>query len=300
MKNILQLFYQIVVRDDDIDNDGYFFYNKNSWQIKKYLRNELEIDKLVILNNYMTFNNIKINKIVLNTNNEALSLYENDYYILLKIDYQELEVSHFNTVLSPNIPNLNILYRNNWDYLWSSKIDYVEYQISHLIHKYPLLCKTVNYYIGLAENAIMYFKMLNLKNEKLYINHRRVGKERSFFDPTELVIDYKVRDLSEYIKYMFFYENKNVDEIIAYLKRVQLEQMDYLLLFVRLLFPSFYFDMYDQILLGYKDEKDILNITKYSLEYEELLYNIYLFIKEYVNAIEISWLKKDLYKDFLL
>ena len=53
MKNILQFFYQIVVNDNDIDNEGYFFYNKNYWQIKKYLRNNLEINKLLVLNNYM-------------------------------------------------------------------------------------------------------------------------------------------------------------------------------------------------------------------------------------------------------
>lgn len=291
MKNILQFFYQIVVNDNDIDDEGYFFYNKNYWQIKKYLRNNLEIDKLLVLNNYMFLNNIKINRIVLNIKNEPLSLYENNYYILLKVDYKELEISHFNTFLAPNIKGLNILYRNNWAYLWETKIDYVEYQIKHFIHKYPIIYDTVNYYIGLAENAIMYYKMLDVKNEKLYINHRRVGTEKGFFDPCELVIDYKVRDIAEFIKYNFFVKRSDVSQIINYLSRIKLEYMDYLLLYVRLLFPSYYFDMYDRIINGEMEEKKIMEITKYANEYENLLYNVYLMIRKNINIIEINWLK---------
>lgn len=290
MKNILQFFYQIVVNDADIDDEGYFFYNNNYWQLKRYLRNDIEIDKLIILNNYMLINNIKINRIVLNLNNDALTSYENAYYILLKIDYQELEVSHFNTIIAPNMKELSVLYRSNWDYLWSTKIDYVEYQMEHLMHKYPLIYDSVNYYIGLAENAIMYFKMLDLRNEKLYINHRRVGIPKSFFDPTELVIDYKVRDLCEFIKYNFFVKKKKKDDIIAYLNQINLEKMDYLLLFVRLLFPSYYFDTYDNIVNGHLDEEKILEITRMSGEYEKLLAEVYLMVRKYVNAFEISWL----------
>lgn len=291
MKNILQYFYQIIVNDDDLDNEGYFFYNKNYWQIKKYLRNNLEINELLILNNYMFINNIKINRIVLNIKNEPLTLYENNYYVLLKIDYKELEVSNFNTILAPNMKELSFLKRNNWAYLWESKIDYVEYQIKHFIHKYPLIYDSVNYYIGLAENAIMYFKMLDLKNEKLYINHRRVGVEKGFFDPLELVIDYKVRDLAEFIKYNFFVKRMSIESILNYLKQIPLDKMDYLLLFVRLLFPSYYFDIYDKVINSEFDEEKIKDITKYSSEYEDLLYNVYLFIKSYVNIIEIGWLK---------
>ena len=191
----------------------------------------------------------------------------------------------------PNINDLNILYRNNWDYLWETKIDYVEYQIKHFIHKYTIIYDTVNYYIGLAENAIMYYKMLDVKNEKLYINHRRVGTEKGFFDPCELVVDYKVRDLAEFIKYNFFVKKVSISNLINYLKQIKLEYMDYLLLFVRLLFPSYYFDIYDRVINGEIEEKKILEITKYANEYEDLLYNVYLMMRKNINIIEINWLK---------
>lgn len=284
MKNILEFFYQIVL-NDEINQQGYFFYNNNLFELKEYKRSQEEIKGLVILNNYMLINNIKINRIILNINNEPLSFYNNKYYVLLKIDYRNVYNNCYNSYRSPNIKELDSLKRNNWSLLWSVKVDYIEYQVSHLIHKYPILYKTVNYYIGLSENAIMAFNMLNV-HEELYISHRRLN---DVFDPTELVIDYKVRDISEYIKNTFFYKEDSYDEIINYIRTLRLEKMDYMLLYIRLLFPSYYFDMYYEILNG-RPEEDILLITSKALLYEKMLKDIYNIFKTYVNIINISWL----------
>ena len=284
MKNILEFFYQIVL-NDEINQQGYFFYNNNLFELKEYKRSQEEIKGLVILNNYMLINNIKINRIILNINNEPLSFYNNKYYVLLKIDYRNVYNNCYNSYRSPNIRELDILKRNSWSNLWSIKIDYIEYQVSHLIHKYPILYKTVNYYIGLSENAIMAFNMLNV-HEELYISHRRLN---DVFDPTELVIDYKVRDISEYIKNTFFYKEDSYDEIINYIRTLRLEKMDYMLLYIRLLFPSYYFDMYYEILSGRREE-DILLITSKASLYEKMLKDIYNIFKSYVNIINILWL----------
>lgn len=284
MKNILEFFYQIVL-NDEINQQGYFFYNNNLFELKEYKRSQEEIKGLVILNNYMLINNIKINRIILNINNEPLSFYNNKYYVLLKIDYRNVYNNCYNSYRSPNIKELDSLKRNNWSLLWSVKVDYIEYQVSHLIHKYPILYKTVNYYIGLSENAIMAFNMLNV-HEELYVSHRRLN---DVFDPTELVIDYKVRDISEYIKNTFFYKEDSYDEIINYIRTLRLEKMDYMLLYIRLLFPSYYFDMYYEILNG-RLEEDILLITSKALLYEKMLKDIYNIFKSYVNIINISWL----------
>ena len=284
MKNILEFFYQIVL-NDEINQQGYFFYNNNLFELKEYKRSQEEIKGLVILNNYMLINNIKINRIILNINNEPLSFYNNKYYVLLKIDYRNVYNNCYNSYRSPNIKELDSLKRNNWSLLWSVKVDYIEYQVSHLIHKYPILYKTVNYYIGLSENAIMAFNMLNV-HEELYISHRRLN---DVFDPTELVIDYKVRDISEYIKNTFFYKEDSYDEIINYIRTLRLEKMDYMLLYIRLLFPSYYFDMYYEILNGRREE-DILLITSKASLYEKMLKDIYNIFKSYVNIINISWL----------
>lgn len=287
MKNILSYFYQIIINDNDINNEGYFFYNNNYFKLETYLRNNIEIKEILLLNNYLINKNILINRIILNNYNEPLTYYNNIYYVLLKIDYKEVNNKDFFFL---EAPNLNLIKRNNWGELWSRKIDYVEYQIEHLRIKYPLLYNSVNYYIGLSENAIMYFKMLDLKNEKLYINHHRIRDDIDYYNPLSLIIDYKVRDISEYIKYQFINKKMTILEIKEYVNKINLNNMDYILLYVRMLFPSFYFDYYDLIINGKMEEKEIENITNDSIEYEYLLKELYNIFKNKVNLIKINWL----------
>ena len=239
----------------------------------------------------MLRNNIKINQIILNIYNQPLTYYNNEYYVLVKIDYRFKDKS-FKFTLAPNDKNYDILKRNNWGYLWSSKIDYVEYQIEHFKNKYPILLESINYYIGLSENAIMYFNMLKLDNISLYINHRRI-KEDSLYNPLEIVIDYKVRDICGYIKSMFFTNKLTIYDLKKYVLSLDLENIDYILLYTRMLFPSYYFDIYDRIINEEIDENNILNIIEKQEEYEELLYEIYLLARRKVgNIIGIDWINK--------
>ncbi len=159
----------------------------------------------------------------------------------------------------------------------------------HIKNKYPIINNSVNYYIGFAENAIAYFNMLNLSNIPLYLAHRRITKE-NIYNPVELVIDYKVRDLAEYIKWEFFYNNKMIIEIENIINKVSLDNIDYLLLYIRLLYPSYYFDLYDQVINNNVSEDKINKIIKLSSLYEKLLNRVYLIIRNKTNIISIPWL----------
>ena len=79
-------------------------------------------------------------------------------------------------------------------------------------------------------------------------------------------------------------------EIVNYFKKIKMSESDYLYFYVRMLFPSYYFDIYDNILSGKMDEKSILKITKLQDDYEYLLYEIYLVIKSKINIIGIDWI----------
>ena len=287
MKNILNYYYGIII-SDKIDNNGYFSYNNHLFCLYLYERNTQDIQSLLLLNNEMLGLNIKINKIILNNNYEPLTYYDGKYYCLLLINYEYHE-AYFRFIPTINNPKLNNLKRNNWDYLWSIKVDYVEYQMRYLVKKYPLLNSSVNYYIGLSENAISYFKLLVLNNTPLYINHRRINK-KYMYNPLELVIDYKVRDVAEYIKVNFFQKEKTIYEIKKFINSINLNNIDYLLLYCRLLFPSYYFDIYDLIISGQKEEKAILEIDELANNYEELLYEVYLLIKRKTNLLGIDWI----------
>ena len=63
-------------------------------------------------------------------------------------------------------------------------------------------------------------------------------------------------------------------------------------LFSRILYPSFYFDIYDDIISGKKNEKELNKIINKISEYEYFLYNIYLYLKRFYNIPEVNWIKK--------
>ncbi len=78
------------------------------------------------------------------------------------------------------------------------------------------------YYIGLTENAISYLKYSNLKNNHIGIQHIRVKYNdnlTNFYNPINLIIDYKVRDIAEYFKSLFFDSKIDIKNIINIIKK---------------------------------------------------------------------------------
>ena len=290
VENILKYYYEIIVEKDKIDNQGYFSYNNHLFCLYEYKRNINEIEALAYLNNIMLSKKISINKIINNIFNQAITFHNNKNYVLIMINYDVLDKANIKFIPALKDKKIDILKRNDWGKLWSNKIDYIEYQLKHFKNSYPIINSSVNYYIGMAENAISYFNMLNLSNVSLYFNHRRIDFN-NLYNPLELVIDYKVRDISEYIKYSFF-SGISIYDIKRYLNNLNLEDIDYLLLYVRLLYPSFYFDLYEEIINDNKEEKEINKIIDKHNEYEELLYEVYLIIKRKINLLGIDWINK--------
>lgn len=290
MKNILNYYYKFIVDENNITN-GYFPYNNHLFCLYEYRRNINEIDALDYLNNIMISRNVYINKIIRNVFDRIITYHDNKSYVLIMINYEYQDNLNIMFVMAMPYKALDILKRNNWGRLWSLKIDYIEYQIGHLKNSFPLVNNSVNYYIGLAENAISYFNMLDLNGVPLYISHRRINKD-NIYNPLELVIDYKARDIAEYIKYNFFYENMSIDEIKDYLNNFNLENIDYVLLYVRLIYPSFYFDLYEEIVNNGKDENELKRVIELSSLYEKLIYEIYNMIRKKVSILGVDWINK--------
>lgn len=290
MKNILNYYYRIIIDEDDINN-GYFSYDNHLFFLCEYRRNINEIGALEFLNKLMLSQNIMINRIVNNIFNKSITYQDNKNYCLLMIDYKYIKESNVKYIRAFNNQELNILKRNDWGKLWSIKIDYIEYQLAHLKNSYPIINSSVNYYIGMAENAISYYNMLDLNNVSLYISHRRINTE-SIYNPLELVIDYKVRDIAEYIKYNFFNKNMSIYDIKKYLRELKLEDIDYILLYVRLFYPSYYFDVYEEIINEKKSELELNKIIDLSSLYEELLFEIYSLFKRKINILGVDWINK--------
>ncbi len=299
MLDLLNYYYYIITDKTSLKDGNYYFnYQNKHFCLYQYNGSISNINDLFNLNVYMINNNLKINRIILNNKKEVLTMYDNRYYCLIALDNYSNNLISLKQVLEFNqsLVNLNILKRSNWLELWSYKIDNIEYSINHLIHKYKIIYNSIYYYIGLTENAISYLKMLNINNKNLSINHNRVTCNMTiteFYNPLNLVIDYRIRDLSEYLKSCFFNSKMDIFEIINYLKRINMFDYDYIYFYVRMLFPSYYFDYYDLILLGKKKEEDIYKIIKMQGDYEYLLHEIYLYLKTKVNIIGIDWINRN-------
>lgn len=303
MKNAINFYYNLKSENiNNYNNYYYFYYNKYLYVLLLYNEDLKYINDIYNLNVSLLSLNIPIHQIIINKNNSIISLINNNYYILYKIlikNYNRKinikDINYLNSIIITN--NID----NNWDYLWSTKIDYLEYQINQSGKKYPLIVESFSYFVGLTENAISYAKNATLELKKDYnnigvITHKKLNINDTLFnlyDPLNITIDYKIRDLAEYIKNSFFEDNFNIfNELNYYFKKNYLSIYLIRLLFARILYPSFYFNLYDDIISNKKEEKELLKITSRINEYEQYLYEIYLYLKKIYNIPEVEWLKK--------
>ena len=60
--------------------------------------------------------------------------------------------------------------------------------------------------------------------------------------------------------------------------------------FVRMFYPSFYFDCYEDIINGKVDEYKIKEVIEITPFYEKLLKELYQYLKMYIQIPEIEWL----------
>ena len=303
MKNIIEFYYNI--RIDEIHNkDDYYFFvlNKNHYIFKPYFD---DIDKILDIYklNRLLSERTNIDNIILNRYGNPITKVNNSFYVLIlsnnRNNFTLADISNMANVSDINNQPLNKLERNNWEILWANKIDYFEMQVHENAKKYPLIRESFDYFIGLSENAISY--LVNTKREvspTIYdmkvISHNSL--DNSLYDPSNIILDHKARDVAVYIKMSFFNNNLNIfKELEEYFHYNYYSIYGIRVLFARILYPSFYFDLYDGIISGKKDEKQLNMIIDKINDYEIYLYNVYLFLKRFYDIPMVDWLKKTRY-----
>ncbi|HIS39190.1 MAG TPA: hypothetical protein IAB45_06785 [Candidatus Onthousia faecavium] len=299
MKNSLFYYYQLNVQKL-IKNKNYYFFEDDNYFYYLYLINRplSYIGELAKLNNMLV--NSKFMFIVPNINRDIVSLINNRYYVLLRNNknlYSPIEDIYNPYYCTPDMTKLTLLNHSNWESLWSSKIDYFEYQKDYIKIKYPLLYKSLDYYIGLSEIALSYFNTINNREghhfpDNFVISRRRINlKDNSFYNPLNIVIDHRARDIGNYLQYIFLENSYTYEEIGDFLNALNLNNYQYSLVMARIIFPSFYFDIYENIINGYEKETKILNILKRNREYERYLKTIYFLINKNQSISRIDWLE---------
>ena len=290
MKNVLNYYYNLNIENIHQKNKNYYFKVNNLQYMLLECVNE-EINDIYSLNVYLT-KNYPFYKIILNKENKVITIINETNYILLEINNNIKELNLNEIIKINNIPivNFNKLRRDNWYTLWTNKIDYFEYQINQMGKKYPIIRESFNYYIGLAETAISLIKSINNEGMYLSLSHKRISNAFDLYNPLNLIIDVRIRDICEYFKFCFF-ENKNIfKELELFLNYNKLSYNESIYFLVRMLFLTYYFDLYEKIIANEVKEEEIKKIISKVDKYEKLLKYIYLNFKN--NNLYIEWLEK--------
>ena len=291
MKNLINYYYGLLINDFKKVNESYEFKinNKNYEFIPFYGDiNKFYKNYLLLINN-----NKYCHEVVLNKDKDLLTLYDNKTYLLLKKNICIDQKVDINEIINYDIPVYGN-YSLDWKKLWMNKIDYYEYQMSQVAVKYKILKSSFDYYIGLSETAIGILNYINLNDIKYYISHIRINQNEKldqFFNPINIIIDSRVRDVAEYVKFKVFQEDIDIKEIIYYINKLNFNYSESLLLLSRLLYPSYFFDMYDKIIQEKISEEKINFYIKKNAVYGAFLRKIYQYIKNRYNSIEIEWLE---------
>lgn len=310
MKEIINYYYNFDLTDVNEQNNytSFEFYGEEFYFVFFNRTNE-ELNDIMMVNNELKNKGIRVHDIIINRYGKVLTTVGETNYILFKINGNKNEEINFinmcEYIRKMKLNNRNSkLYRNNWGNLWSDKIDYFEYQIKEIGKDKKSIIDSFSYYVGLAENAISYVNKINKiigisELDNITLSHRRIfypNTNLNYLNPLSFIFDLEVRDVAEYIKSEFFY---NTDacllDLETYLKMNKLTQYSYHMLYARLIYPTYYFDAYENVMNNNADEKVIINITDKVNEYEIFLKKAYEEISKYTNLERIDWIiKKEL------
>ena len=302
MKNIINYFYNLnITKLTNKDNIYSFYDNDELYHFYIYNNNIKNLDLTKDIDDSLKKDTL-IHEIIINKDNSIITYYNNITYILCKINIninKPITLGEINYLSSKVIITNSKITYHSWQDLWSIKMDYLEKVINENGKKYPIIVDSFNYFVGMAENAISYYNNLSNKevdNNSLVISHRIININDTvyaIYDPVNIIIDHKARDIAEYIKYSFFSDNTNIfKELNVYFKYNYYTKDDVVMLLARVLYPSFYFNMYEDIMINSKEEKIITNITSKLDKYELYLTRVFKYFNNFYNLPVPEWLNK--------
>lgn len=304
MKNAISYFYNMAI--DDIHQNSemfYFDYNGVRYVLVQYSGNPSLISDIYNLQLELLGRGVYVHQMILNKDGQIITFINGLPYILMRLfNYNDSvsieQIIEFSTLTS-NVVAGNRLNRTEWSKLWAEKIDYLEYEINQLGQKYSSVRDSFSYFIGLGETSIQLFNMFFGDETKhviagICVSHDRIGVNNNTFDlynPLNFIIDYRVRDGAEYIKNKFFAGQDVSMDVNNLLLNSNYTRDEHLLFFIRLLYPSYYFDLYENIIIGDADSLLLKKITDKVDDFQILLRYIYRYYKNIIQLPTIEWLE---------
>lgn len=305
MKNVLAYYYELHPDEISYRDKKYFFsYHASKYVFEEYNRPLSDIESLYKINKEMISRRLLVHEIIINKENKILTNVNGTFYILMEIFVNTSLFISLNDLIYINNNSIGInfdnkLERYDWVSLWETKNDYFEAQINEVGRRFPHISIYINYYIGLAENAIFYVREANKINVPVLkcVCHKRININDSLYElyhPMKYIFDYRVRDVSEYVKSAFFKEKDAKKLVEEYFNNNYVSYKEALLFYGRLLYPSYFFDLYDDILNGNLEEKIVEEVINKTDLYEKFLLDTYKFLSGLYNEYfpSIDWIVK--------
>ena len=294
MEDILKYYYdlsniEIQKRDDNfliVDDKDY------TYLLCKYHNEDINY----IINILSNYKNNKYGLFIKNREGSYILKYDkNEYVLILLRGILNEEVNLQDIIINNNV----FRYLNNYNIdlieLWSKKIDYLEYQISELAKENREVLNSFSFFIGLAENAITFISVnnINFNNIRKSLEHKRMNLISNvyYYNPLNILIDYNIRDLAEYVKSNILKDDilNNVNYI---LDNAQLNSDELKLFYARLMFPTYYFDLVEDIILN-KENESILDLYVENVDkIINFLNDTYIEIKKRISIDIPVWIKK--------
>lgn len=297
MNNAILFFFNISIPEIKKINANYYFtYLNANYGIYSYKRDIRDAPVIYTLNLDMLSKGFIGYEIILTNKGDVLFLYEGFYYVLMKFPKIKNRVITYGDILSFYFPyedkKYTLLDKSAWGYNWSRKIDFISYQFDQMKNKFPIIYESIDYFIGVWENAISYYNdNVNFEMMKV-VCHKRIYTNMDlleFLNPLNFVIDYKERDIGEYLKSFVMNNNYTSETFDKFF--VGFDRNNVILLISRVLFPSYYFDLYEDIVLG-EEKEEILESVIFKRT------NIISFLKYFFSRFSnfnipyIEWIKK--------
>lgn len=291
MKEKIQYYYNVIpenliYREEYIEfihnGDSYFLMVENG-----------KFQKAMVINQIMKFNKINIYEFVVNKNFQYITSLGNKNYVLLRllVEKTEKEIDLNDLLLFTNLAT-NFTSTLKWGEKWIQKTDALESNRNELLSKNKTIEKTLDYYLGVSENAIMYLKYYPSNNGKiyqLYLQHERINSKTRkyimFYNPFFIIFDLRVRDISELIK-QYILEGKKYKTILK--KIIELLKINYDeigLIIARIMFPTYYFDFVEN-----ENSYDSKKIITFSSYYLDTINEFFRFVKSFYDIPTLDYL----------
>ena len=281
MKNIIEYFYNIEINKIILKEEKIFIVENNNLFIFK---------EIVSFNQEVMYETQKykcFHTIIYNKYQNIVTTYENKKYILMKINVNQNRKITLNDVVKISSIIINKKYYDyNHQKLWTKKTDCFENYIKNK-HNHELPYREYyDYYLGLAEIALEYSININKSNIRYGFSYKRIKENFTLYDlldPTNVIIAPIVRNLSEYLKIICFDSLRKNKEI-----KIELTYDEYILFISRMIFPTYFFDLFNDKIDNIKFKKIINNSHIYE---ENICYLINCIKKQGYNIPVINWLK---------